>query len=385
MKIFLPGDLVVEVDQAEVAVAIFLHIINSAMSIATLAMIYGAIQRSPWGVNVRHVALGVCFGLGAVIGMLQPLSLGPQAIVDARALFLGFAGAFLSPLGASTALVVAVVGRIVINVNSYTVVGIASIFSAVLMGSLWPKVRDRLRLSGIRALLVLGAMMSVSLFGAYLAPTDGNPVHLVLVLAGYNLCGSVVFGTIIQRQHRRALRERAAQIEATTDPLTGLLNRRSFERLYQQTKDQQGSRGTALLLIDIDRFKGINDRFGQASGDKVLKKLAETLGSVVAVEDSVLRLGGEEFGVILQNRTIEGAMRTAENILSELRIRILIDDTTTISVTVSIGMHYVTAPTTTLSQALKAADEALYAAKAEGRDRLVISNPPQEKVELQLA
>jgi diguanylate cyclase len=365
-------------------VAIILHIINSAMSIATLAMIYGAIQRSSLGFRVRHIALGICFGLGAVVGMLQPLSLGPHAIVDARALFLGFAGAFLSPLGAFTALVVAVLGRIAININSYTFVGIASIIIAVVMGGLWPEVRSRLRLSGTLALLVLGAMISLSLFGAYLAPTSGNPVHLVLVLAGYNLCGSVVFGTIIQTQRRRALRERAAQIEATTDPLTGLLNRRSFERLYQQTRDQQGSRGTALLLIDIDRFKGINDRFGHASGDKVLRKLAETLRGVVAVEDSVLRLGGEEFGVILGDRNIEGATRTAEKILDALRIRFLIDGTTTISVTVSIGMHYVAGPTTTLSQALKAADEALYAAKAAGRDRLVIGNPPREKVNYSL-
>lgn len=359
--------------------AIILHIINSAMSIATLAMIYGAIQRSSLGHHVRHVALGICFGLGTVVGMLQPLSLGPDAIVDARALYLGFAGAFLGPLGAFTALVVAVLGRIAININSYTFVGIASIITAVVMGGLWPEVRNRLRVSGTPALLVLGGMISLSLFGAYLAPTSGNPVHLVLVLAAYNLCGSVVFGTIIQTQRRRALRERAAQLEATTDPLTGLLNRRSFERLFQQARDQQGSQGTALLLIDIDRFKGINDRFGHASGDKVLRKLAETLRGVVTVEDSVLRLGGEEFGVILQDKTIEGATRTAENILSELRIRLLLDDTTTISVTVSIGMHYVAVPQTTLSQALKAADEALYAAKAEGRDRLVIGNPPREK------
>ena len=113
----------------------------------------------------------------------------------------------------------------------------------------------------------------------------------------------------------RALKERVRELEACAerDPLTGTLNRRGFEREFERIiadLDRYGTRA-ALIYLDLDDFKSINDRHGHAAGDEVLRQVATTLCRTLRASDSVARLGGDEFAVLLYNMTERGAIARA--------------------------------------------------------------------------
>jgi diguanylate cyclase (GGDEF)-like protein len=158
---------------------------------------------------------------------------------------------------------------------------------------------------------------------------------------------------------------------ALTDLLTGLPNRRSAMEQLEQAWSAASRSGMALavMVIDIDHFKQINDTYGHAAGDMVLREAAATLRASARREDSVCRIGGEEFLVICPNTDIKSAMQSAERLrasLSEKRIAIGKVDKT---ITVSIGVAMREPGTTDSSALVSAADQALYAAKEAGRNR----------------
>jgi len=154
---------------------------------------------------------------------------------------------------------------------------------------------------------------------------------------------------------------------AFKDALTGIANRRKLlndaQALHAAGKLNDG----CFLMIDIDNFKQINDNFGHASGDEVLGKVGAALLDIVGSEP-LGRLGGEEFGILLTNGSLERAQHVANDVLEAVR-RIFIENH---SVTVSIGISKVM-PEGSLSDIIRAADSALYDAKRAGKDRFVVS------------
>jgi len=159
------------------------------------------------------------------------------------------------------------------------------------------------------------------------------------------------------------------------DPATGCLNRRGFaiqlERALLEARRRRGE--VALLALDLDHFKQINDRFGHLVGDEVLYEVAAMITEAVSEEGVVARMGGEEFTVLLPWADAEAAGAVAERIMSRLRglqCRALPPDTT---VTMSIGIAAERIVDANIGAALRArADEALYAAKRGGRDRVLL-------------
>ena len=171
---------------------------------------------------------------------------------------------------------------------------------------------------------------------------------------------------------RRA--EEKAWLLAETDALTGLLNRRAIEMMLEREVQrlQRFGQSFSVLMVDIDHFKRINDRFGHAAGDAVLSAVADTLRSQAREVDRVSRYGGEEFCVLLPHTSHEGAALAAERLRDAInQIQIPWDDDI-ITVTVSTGMACATDRHEHLRSLLRRADEALYQAKAEGRNRVVI-------------
>jgi len=163
---------------------------------------------------------------------------------------------------------------------------------------------------------------------------------------------------------------------AVTDPLTGLFNRRYAARHLERTA--QTGRPFAVLVLDVDRFKAINDRYGHNAGDNVLRGLAERLRSGLRDIDMLARIGGEEFLVILPETRPRGARRVAER-LRRLVARTpftLPDATTQTSVTVSVGVTDGGAGVPSLDGLIACADRALYAAKADGRNRVRHAQTP---------
>lgn len=173
----------------------------------------------------------------------------------------------------------------------------------------------------------------------------------------------------------RALRETNEELHqiSITDGLTGLHNRKHIMELFGREKSRaQRTRGSlSVLMIDIDYFKEINDTYGHPVGDKVMARLAETLASSVRDCDHVGRYGGEEFMVILPESTVETAAITADRIRTNIGNLQFLEDGGNFSVTVSVGVAGFPNHGEHTESILGHADNALYQAKAEGRDRVV--------------
>ncbi len=173
--------------------------------------------------------------------------------------------------------------------------------------------------------------------------------------------------------------------KAYTDPLTGLLNRRGFERQMQRLIRLAGERDRpiTLALLDIDRFKRVNDTYGHPVGDEVLKQLAEVLRKASRSDDLAVRLGGEEFGLVLFGADLEDAYRVLERIRAE--VRALQIEPITWHLTISAGLAGGAIPPSmaTVQRWLEQADQALYLAKQAGRDR-VYPVPPSDRLMVDL-
>jgi diguanylate cyclase (GGDEF)-like protein len=164
-----------------------------------------------------------------------------------------------------------------------------------------------------------------------------------------------------------------ARASAETDALTALPNRRAFERAWRAeiSRHERYAQPLSLVLLDIDHFKQINDRWGHDAGDDVLRRVAETLRDAVRDVDLAARLGGEEFVVLLPETSFAAASDAAE------RLRVAVESLQvhwvgqTIPVRVSIGVSACPASVALPADLLKSADAALYEAKRGGRNRVV--------------
>jgi diguanylate cyclase (GGDEF)-like protein len=164
--------------------------------------------------------------------------------------------------------------------------------------------------------------------------------------------------------------------QAFTDHLTGLANRRRFERQLERevARTLRHGRPFCLLLLDIDRFKQVNDNYGHEAGDEAIKYLARTLQEGTRGIDLAARIGGEEFAVILTETGLEGAMEVAE------RLRIAINEAKIPlvgQIAASFGVAECPSSAQTSRELMVAADTALYEAKRKGRDRVVRAPGPQ--------
>ena len=161
--------------------------------------------------------------------------------------------------------------------------------------------------------------------------------------------------------------------EALCDPLTQLPNRRyGFDRLQQEWDfSTSAEQPLALLMIDIDFFKQINDQHGHETGDEVLRQLAQTLNGQCRKNDVVFRYGGEEFALICPATGLKDAIQIAERIVQGIRVQEFGQKPRPLHLTISIGVSVSTTHIGNPETLLKKADEALYAAKAAGRNRVM--------------
>ncbi len=183
-----------------------------------------------------------------------------------------------------------------------------------------------------------------------------------------------VIGAVLVFHDATRERRMAQQMswEATHDNLTGLVNRREFtERLNNLLSSRQtGNREHALLYLDLDQFKVINDTCGHDAGDELLRQLSRLLLQNVPTNSSLARLGGDEFGVLLENVSIERAREIADHLLSSISNFTYEWEGSRFDVGVSIGMVPIQADTRNASLVLSAADVACYVAKEAGRNRI---------------
>jgi diguanylate cyclase (GGDEF)-like protein len=186
----------------------------------------------------------------------------------------------------------------------------------------------------------------------------------------------VVLGALKQAQKT----ETELRYLADHDPLTALLNRRAFRtRLdtYVNFAARYGGRG-AVMVIDVDGLKGVNDRLGHQQGDNLIRRIAEALRERLRATDIVARLSGDEFAVLVPQSDVDGALQLGE----DLRIQVadgFAGDPDLTGATISVGVTMFGAESDGGAEAvLAAADEAMYRAKAEGRDRVALFETPVE-------
>ena len=183
---------------------------------------------------------------------------------------------------------------------------------------------------------------------------------------------SIAFILLAMAKERTELRHRTA---AMVDPLTGISNRRAFvQDAAQLAKRHTGDpRPTAVLLIDLDHFKSINDRFGHALGDRVLEIFTETARQSVRASDLLGRLGGEEFAAVLTDTSVDKAVTVAERIRENFAKAAQDVESRPVGATVSIGLVHYDGAVLDVPELLAQADQALYFAKERGRNRVEVA------------
>lgn len=172
-------------------------------------------------------------------------------------------------------------------------------------------------------------------------------------------------------EHRLKYQLDRAFVESVTDPLTGLYNRRYLETMLERelALHRRADRPLCLLMLDVDGFKAINDRHGHAAGDAVLAELAAAFRRELRASDLAVRLGGDEFLVVLPDAKPEQAAAIAERLRSALEAKAFAEMSDGCA-TVSIGVCQAGEGTAGMAALLKTADQALYRAKQEGRNRV---------------
>ena len=176
----------------------------------------------------------------------------------------------------------------------------------------------------------------------------------------------------------------ALQEQVNIDPMTNLYNRRYFYSIATEfvLLAQREHQDMTIMMLDIDFFKRVNDTYGHAAGDVVIKRLASLMQTHTRKSDIVVRLGGEEFAILLPNTTLDGAKNMAQKLKKTVEQEaVMIDSTTIIHFTVSIGLSQIYPHENTIDPALSRADQALYKAKENGRNRVEIDTAKEESHE----
>ena len=209
-------------------------------------------------------------------------------------------------------------------------------------------------------------------FEAALSPAKGQPRWVEISMNRVRLqTGELVIGILRDVTERKQLYT-ALQHRADHDDLTGLLNRREFQRrLHALVQSAHADGGQhALAYVDLDQFKVVNDTCGHRAGDELLRQLGLRLQTIVQDPDVVARLGGDEFGLLLHDQPIERAMAVAKDLCDSLAAYRFAWAEQSFEVTASIGVRAITAETESAEEALSAADAACYVAKDNGRNRV---------------
>lgn len=348
---------------------------------ALIVLGYGFVLRHlqvPWQ---QGFASAVVFGCGAVAAMTNTIELQAGYVFDARAVFIVLSGPFAGPFACVLVSVLAAIARIWIG-GEGMVAGLAGIAIAGAVGVIFSLYASKpLRL---RSFLILGALTALNGFSLLLVGVDRAFELFVLAgapLVAVDIIGTVLLGSALEGTRRETTYLHDVEFNADRDPLTGLYNRRALAHFESRIeREATGEKKTCCaILLDIDRFKVVNDRYGHSCGDEVLKRVAASVSARVRRSDLAARYGGEEIAIVLLSVSSEDGFRIAEQIRTTIGNISFTHEGEVFSITVSAGVAGFTTGETRLSTALDFADRALYRAKNAGRNRTEILNAgPQE-------
>ncbi|MFZ2099152.1 MAG: GGDEF domain-containing protein, partial [Oricola sp.] len=224
-------------------------------------------------------------------------------------------------------------------------------------------------------LCLLGLAASLSLTSVFLLPLPIALEAFQKIAAPFmaiNLFGVIIAGETLNKYRQQVVRERALMRDTVTDPLTGLANRRVFDTYGPELAKLGLQKGGhyAIMLIDIDNFKSINDTFGHGCGDTVLRQISDIIVENARDDDLVARFGGEEMVLVLPGCDDASTKRVADRIRTSIETEPFELEGIRLRVTVSVGYIVIDNPHTAFWKAFNEADSALYRAKNGGRNRV---------------
>ena len=221
----------------------------------------------------------------------------------------------------------------------------------------------------ITAVIAVSAMAFIGILYLYFRQVRANSIDRETSRQALE----AAHATLEQRHHELQTVSEQLQITAATDPLTGAFNRRYFfdatEKLILSQRSTDAS--LSLIMIDIDHFKQINDKYGHPAGDQVLRELTDLTRNLLRDADLFVRFGGEEFVIALPNASATDAMTIAERLCAQVSSTTFDPQGIALSVTISCGVAQHRTSERSIEAAIKRADTALYAAKAQGRNRVI--------------
>jgi diguanylate cyclase (GGDEF)-like protein/PAS domain S-box-containing protein len=226
---------------------------------------------------------------------------------------------------------------------------------------------------------LIASMIQVALAKGYaeaearIAHGNGQMQWRFLTARRVDIAGkSFLVGTGLDVTEHKKL-ERELEHQARTDFLTGVPNRRHFLDLadLELARARRYGRPFSLLMLDLDLFKNVNDRYGHHAGDLTLQKVVEVCGQILREVDVVGRLGGEEFGIILPETDAEQALQVADRVRQAVAVAsVALPKGGSVGITTSIGVATYSEADPDVDAVLNRADRALYQAKRSGRDRV---------------
>ncbi len=242
---------------------------------------------------------------------------------------------------------------------------------------------DRRLLSDpVKQALTTGAPVNLSRRALLLSKANGAERSIELSASPIRDTEKQVTGAVVLLHDVTELRGLARQMsyQATHDALTGLVNRREFERRLEEAVDS-GHRGDGqhvLCYIDLDRFKVVNDTSGHLAGDSMLREVAKLLRDAVRDSDTVARLGGDEFGMLLIGCPLEKARQIADDVCRAVADYRFVWKDKIFNIGTSIGLVEVSRESGTLEELMAAADSACYVAKKQGSGRVAVYSARDE-------
>ncbi|SFJ04084.1 diguanylate cyclase (GGDEF) domain-containing protein [Pseudomonas guineae] len=228
------------------------------------------------------------------------------------------------------------------------------------------------------SMLALPFVLAACLLYLYTYPVSLDAKGLI-DLGNALLCGVLLIIFVHLYEARRASAHRQLQQMARTDALTGVANRGSFQQSLEQSirEAQRSQAKLVLVILDVDHFKGVNDQYGHDAGDQALRHICNSLNQRLRNTDTLGRLGGEEFGLLLRGTEHGAAEPLVEILREQIASKPLTYDNQQIMLTVTFGMAEWPSDGQTAQQLYHCADQRLYRGKALGRNQMVGRSMPE--------
>jgi len=339
---------------------------------ALLVYCFGLVNRSQRNEQLQNCLMGLTFGLAAAYSLANSIETANGLIFDFRNLFIGVAAAFFSWIAGLIAVCIAAAMLAALG-GEAVLIGILSMTFATALGLIWRWGLLQEGKNNFGLLAVLGVMLALPIYLAHLFSnafqTFAVP-EIAFVVAGMKIVGATLIGRLLQWEEDFTDHTQKLEYAAKMDPLTNLPNRRTLvESVADLSVKIEQPNGRAVIYLDIDHFKQVNDTHGHLVGDAVLKEFVRRIRNCLRPDDVFARIGGDEFAVVLPDIEESDARRAADRFCQAVAITPMWIDRVKIPVTVSMGVFW-TDEAIGFDGLLMSADAELYHSKSKGRNRV---------------